>query len=145
MLSLINTHLNGFAPLQNKIFMYCLGSPSAVAMAPVISIVKEKSQENLDRPIDQITAWRFYKPKKMCSKKIVIIRRTFTSYVIMCELEVAKLSDTKMLNVEDHYKWASKIALERKQNDMTAKEREFGTPTAIIMRDYIDSKMSNWA
>ena len=143
MISLINTHLNGFAPLQNKIFMYCLGSPSAIAMAPVLEIVKEKKEVvNDNRPLDQITAWRFYKPNKTISTKISMRRHTFTSYVITCELEVAKLSDSKMTNAEDNYRYALKRMFEKKQFELTCKETETGTPTAIIMRDYIESKVS---
>jgi hypothetical protein len=139
MISLINTHLNGFAPLQNKILMYCLGSPSAIAMAPVLAIVEEKKQELNARPLDQITAWRFYKPNKKISTKISMRRHTFTSYVITCELEVAKLTDSKMTNAEDNYIYASKRMFEKKQFELTCKETEAGTPTAIIMRDYFEA------
>ena len=140
MISLINTHLNGFAPLQNKIFMYCLGSPSAIAMAPVLAIIEEKRDELKDtRPLDQITAWRFYKPNKPISNKISMRRHTFTSYVIIFELEVAKLTDSKMPNAEGNYIYASKRMVEKKQIELTCKETEIGTPTAIIMRDYFET------
>ena len=141
MISLINTHLNGLAPIQNKILMYCLGSPSAIAMAPVLAIVEEKRHELKDtRPLDQITAWRFYKPpNKKISNKISMRRHTFTSYVIIFELEVAKLTDSIMPNAEGNYIYASKRMVEKKQIELTCKETEIGTPTAIIMRDYFET------
>jgi hypothetical protein len=107
MLSLINTHLNGFEPLQIKIFMYCLGTPSAIAMAPVL---EEKKQKNLD---DDITAWRFYKPAKKNSRKISRLRHTFMSYVVKCELEVAKLTDSEMINAKENFKYAEQMLFDK--------------------------------
>ena len=140
MISLINTYLNGLAPIQNKILMYCLGSPSAIAMVPVVAIVEEKRKELKEtRPLDQMTAWRFYKPDKKVSNKISMRRHTFTSYVIIFELEVAKLTDSKMPNAEANYMYASKRLVEKKQIELTCKETETGTPTAIIMRDHFET------
>jgi hypothetical protein len=140
MISLINTYLNGLAPIQNKILMYCLGSPSAIAMAPVLAIVEEKKHELKNtRPLDQITAWRFYKPNQTVAKRNSMRRHTFTSYVIIFELEVSKLSDSKMPNAEENYKYASKRLVEKKQIELTCKETEIGTPTAIIMRDHFET------
>ena len=129
MLSLINTHLNGFEPLQIKIFMYCLGTPSATAMAPLISLVKEN-------PDHQITAWHFHKPEKKVSNKISRRSHTFVSYVVSCELAVAKLADITIANAKDNYICASSMLFKKRQLELTAKE-ENGTPTGIIMREYV--------
>ena len=40
--------LDGFNPLQNKILMYCLGSPSASVMKPLCVRVEAKRQEQTD-------------------------------------------------------------------------------------------------
>ena len=134
MLSLINTYLNGFEPLQIKIFMYCLGTPSATAMAPVL---EEKKQKNIG---DDITAWRFYKLEKKKSRQISRIRHTFVSYVVKCELEVAKLTDSEMINAKENFKYAEQMLFDTIYLRLTAKETEHGTPTGIIMRDYILEK-----
>jgi hypothetical protein len=37
--------LSGFYPLQNKILMYCLGSPSAAAMKPLCRQIVAKRRD----------------------------------------------------------------------------------------------------
>lgn len=137
MLSLINTHLNGFEPLQIKIFMYCLGSSSACIMKPVVSFVEEKRQENSG---DHITAWRFYKPVKEFHSKIY----TFTSYIIRCEIEVARIEDGNSRKKEalENLEYAKQMMFDMKYNKLANKETENGTPTGIIMRKYINNLFS---
>ena len=135
MLLLINTHLNGFEPLQIKILMYCLGSPSANVMKPVVSIVEEKRQENQEKSDDQITAWRFYKPAKEFDSKIF----TFSSYIIRCEIEVIKIEDGNPRKEEalENLGYAKQMMFDMKYNKLTTKDTENGTPTGIIMRKYV--------
>jgi hypothetical protein len=102
--------------------MYCLGSPTAIIMKPIVSIVEEKRQENINRPIDQITAWRFYKPAKKNSKKNSRVRHTFMSYVMKCELEVAKLSDSEMINAKENLKYAEQMLFDTIYLTLTDKD-----------------------
>jgi len=120
MLSLINTHLNGFEPLQIKIFMYCLGTPTANVMKPVVSIVEKKRQENHEKLDDHITAWRFYKPVKDFDSKIF----TFTSYIIRCEIGVAKIEDHDSRKEEalENLEYAKQMMFDMKYNKLIAKD-----------------------
>jgi len=135
LLSFFNTYLNGFEPLQIKIFMYCLGTSSACIMKPVVSFVEEKRQENQEKPDHQITAWRFYKPVKEFHSKIF----TFTSYIIRCEIEVARIEDGNSRKKEalENLEYAKQMMFDMKYNKLANKETENGTPTGIIMRKYV--------
>lgn len=55
------TYLDGFAPLQNKILLYCLGSDTATIMQPIVSEMEKRRQTTKD--INCETAWRCQKKK----------------------------------------------------------------------------------
>ena len=133
--------LDGFAPLQLKILYYCLGTHSAKAMALVISIVKERSLENPDLTLDQQTAWRFYELKSGTSRRRG--DNSFRGWVTYQELRVAKTTYAPdktreafvlLKTSESHVLYMHAL--------VTNKETTHGTPTGVIMRNYL-SKLFN--
>ena len=122
--------LDGLKPLQNKILMYCLGSPCATIMKPVCDLVEANSDAN------EATAFRYYKAPHGNKNRY---RRCGTP-LALCVIEDLRMikekkSILKVLSiqtVENLYK----NQFLQKQRELTKKE-ENGTPTGIIMRNYI--------
>jgi hypothetical protein len=83
--------LAGFQPLQNKILMYCLGSPSASIMKPVCVRVEAKKQEKLDTE-DEATAWRYKESVKNFNAYGRYKRpNTFGSFLGLCIIEELRM------------------------------------------------------
>ncbi len=83
--------LAGVQPLQNKILMYCLGSPSASVMKPVCARVEAKRQAKLDTE-DEATAWR-YKESAKNNNAYGRYKRpnTFGSFLGLCVIEELRI------------------------------------------------------
>ena len=142
MIQTMNTHLAGYEPLQNKILMYCLGSPTATLMKPIIDIVKEHKSNDMDLNCE--TAWRYFPPKKvgveMALKKAMSY--SFSSYIASKEMEIARLEmpgttpEEKEEVIEEVF-LAKNTLLQIAYHRLTIAERDNGTPTGIIMRNYM--------
>jgi hypothetical protein len=137
MLQLMINQLAGLNPLQNKILMYCLDSPSAAAMKPICAQIEAKRQEQ-DQELseNEATAWRYYKAEIKSTKRRKMVR----SYLGWCTVEELKLIKNQDPNLraeqEQIVKRISKTYLDLKISDLT-EEEENGTPTGVIMRKYI--------
>jgi hypothetical protein len=116
--------------LQNKILMYCLGSPCATIMKPICALVKDNSN------VHEATAFRYYNAphgNKNRYKKC----GTPLGLCVIEDLRMIKEKNSilKVLSiqiVENLYK----NQFLQKHTELTKKE-ENGTPTGIIMRNYI--------
>ena len=131
--SMIN-HLAGLYPLQNKILMYCLGTPSAEIMKPLCLQIEAKRRDQDDEDENKITAFRYYqsriKPKPKCI-------RSFLGWAVTEEAKLFKLRDPDLrADQEQVVKRCFETCFEFKLEDLTEKE-ENGTPTGVIMRGYI--------
>lgn len=131
-LQLMVNKLAGYEPLQNKILMYCLGSPSASAIKLLCNQVEVKRQDNKD----ESTAWNYYKSEIKSTKPRKFVR-SFLGWCIREEL--------KLLKIEYPYLTAKSEQIVNKNfqthfdikiSDLTA-EQENGTPSGIVMRKYI--------
>jgi hypothetical protein len=127
--------LSGFNPLQNKILMYCLGSPTAAIMKPVCELREDKiCSEN------ELTAWRYYK----APGNVNIYKKSW-SFLGLCVIEDLRMikekeSILKVLGikaVENLYK----AHLKKKLLNLNEKEKN-GTPTGIVMRNYMANLFS---
>jgi len=127
-------HLAGLYPLQNKILMYCLGTPSAEIMKPLCLQIEAKRRDQDDEDENKITAFRYYqsriKPKPKCI-------RSFLGWAVTEEAKLFKLRDPDLrADQEQVVKRCFETCFEFKLEDLTEKE-ENGTPTGVIMRGYI--------
>jgi hypothetical protein len=145
MLQLMIKHLEGFAPLQRKILLYCFCTDTALIMKPMCAQVEAVIQENPEIPIHMNTVWHIImRPRSIYSdiyknpEKMVMINTQ--GYVVYRELLVARiqvngnlLRDAMRLLIQIQEIW-----FETKYIILTRAE-ENGTPTGIIMRQYIRS------
>jgi hypothetical protein len=132
------TQLDGFNPLQNKILMYCLGSPTASIMKPLCARVEAKRQEQANEDENEVTAWRYKESRGNANAYGRQIRaNSFGSilglYVIE-ELQTMKEEDPilKQERIEKQKRLLQTL-LNIKQLELSQKEKN-GTPTGIIMR-----------
>jgi hypothetical protein len=96
MLQSMMIQLAGFQPLQNKILMYCLGSPSASVMKPLCVQVEAKRQKK-GVTEDEATAWRYKKSGKNNNAYGRYKRpNTFGSFLGLCVIE-----ELRMIKEED--------------------------------------------
>jgi hypothetical protein len=138
MLQSMITQLDGFNPLQNKILMYCLGSPTASIMKPLCARVEAKRQEQANEDENEVTAWRYKESRGNANAYGRQIRaNSFGSilglYVIE-ELQTMKEEDPilKQERIEKQKRLLQTL-LNIKQLELSQKEKN-GTPTGIIMR-----------
>ena len=132
MLQAMITQLDGLKPLQNKILMYCLGSPCATIMKPICALVKDKDNSDAN----EATAFRYYNAPHGNKNRY----RRCGKALALCVIEDLRMikeqkSILKVLSiqiVENLYK----NQFLQKHTELTKKE-ENGTPTAVIMRNYI--------
>jgi hypothetical protein len=130
------TELNGFNPLQNKILMYCLGSPSAVSMKTLCAQVGAKRRDQDDEDENKMTAFRYYKAEIKSSKLRKQVR-SYLGWVVTEELKLIKNQDPDLrADQERIVKTISKTYLNIRLCALTDEE-ENGTPTGVIMRKYI--------
>jgi hypothetical protein len=130
MLQAMMIQLDGLKSLQIKILMYCLGSPCATIMKPISALVKDNSDAN------EATAFRYYNAPHGNKNRY----RKCGTPLGLCVIEDLRMikekkSILKVLSirtVENLYK----NQFLRKHTELTKKE-ENGTPTGIIMRNFI--------
>jgi len=116
--------------LQNKILMYCLGSPCATIMKPICALVKDNSDAN------EATAFRYYNAPHG-NKNRYRKCGTFLAFCVIEDLRMIKEKKTilKVLSIRT-VEHLYKNQFLQKHTELTKKE-ENGTPTGIIMRNYI--------
>lgn len=132
MISVVKKYLNGFEPLQRKIWLYCFdATPSAQALHFVMNWINEKRFTNPDQLTDdEITAWRYYpfRPNvRPCT--------TFYELVIECEIRIARHPETDQQKRFDYY---AKMQVQFKNARLNAKETEHGTPSCICIRNHFE-------
>jgi hypothetical protein len=136
------TQLDGFNPLQNKILMYCLGSPSASVMKPLCARLEAKRQEREDEDENEMTVWRYYNKKFKTVNLYGTFKKynrfgSFLGYCVIEELRLMKEQDpTLKAEGIQNQKRLRQTLVEIRQFELNRKE-ENGTPTGIIMRKYM--------
>jgi len=125
------TKLDGLKPLQIKILMYCLGTDTADIMRP---IVKSIIQENPDKPI---TAWNYYMPQKYTYSSVYKKANmpNYGGYIVNHELRLARNTEDK--EFEQQLNKLKSAQLRLKYTILNDKETIHGTPTCIIIRNYM--------
>jgi hypothetical protein len=130
--------LDGLKPLQIKILMYCLGTDTADIMRPIVNKIKEIIQK---KPDNLITVWNYYmSPKNYYSsayKKAIMIN--MGGYIVHRELQIARYNSDCDLKkeCERQLNTIKSAHLRIKYTRLADKEMIHGTPTCIIMRNYI--------
>ncbi len=126
------TQLAGLKPLQNKILMYCLGSPSAAIMKPLCAQIEAKRRDQ----DDEATAFRYYTPEIKSSKRRKYIRSCLGRAIT----EEVKMIKNHYLDLRAEHERIVQMCFETyldNRMDILTKKEENGTPTGIIMRKYI--------
>ena len=145
MLQSMITKLDGLKPLQNKILMYCLGSPSAAIMKPLCAQVeaKRRDQDNRDdEDENKVTAFRYYTPEIKSSKRRKYIRSCLGRAIT----EEVKMIKNHYLDLRAEHERIVQMCFEAyldNRMDILTKKEENGTPTGIIMRKYIRCLSNN--
>lgn len=143
MLQSMMNQLAGYEPLQNKILMYCLGSPSASLMKPLCARVEAKRQEQANEDENEVTVWRYRESNYRESTRNVDFygrQNRANSYgsilglYVITELQTIKEQDP-ILKQERAQKQQIllKTLMTIKQLELRQKEKN-GTPTGVIMR-----------
>lgn len=135
------THLNGFAPLQNKILLYCLDSNTATVMQPIVSEMEERRKNTKD--INCETAWRCIEEKPDSIDAAIKKAQgfTFMTYLVSLEMTLARLempgsNRTKKNETEINLRMAKRSRFEITHNRLTSPDK-YGTPTGNLMRKYM--------
>lgn len=145
MLQLMIKHLEGFAPLQRKILLYCFCTDTALIMKPMCAQVEAEIQDNPEIPIHMFTVWHIIMlPRSIYSdiyktpKKMELM--STQGYVVYRELLVARMqiNDDLLRDALRLLAQIQEIWFEGRFMLLTRGE-ENGTPTGIIMRQYIRS------
>ena len=130
------SQLAGYEPLQNKILMYCLGTPSAAAMKLLCAQIGAKRRDQDDEDENKMTAFRYYKGEIKSNKPRKHVR-SYLGWVVREELKLIKNQDPDLrADQERVVKTLSKTYLEIRLCALTDEE-ENGTPTGVIIRRYI--------
>jgi len=135
------THLDGFAPLQNKILLYCIGSDTASVMQPIVAQMEERRKTTKD--INCETAWRCIE-EKPDSIDFAIKKAqgfTFITHVVSLEMTLARLEMpgsnlTKKNEIEINLRMAKRSLFGIIYNRLTSPDK-YGTPTGNLMRKYM--------
>ena len=136
MLQSMIKELDGLKPLQNKILMYCLGSPSAIIMKPLCAQVEAKRRDQDNEDENKVTAFRYYIPEIKSSKRRKYIRSCLGRAIT----EEVKLIKNHYLDLRAEHERIVQMCFETyldNRMDILTKKEENGTPTGIIMRKYI--------
>jgi hypothetical protein len=149
MLQLMKKHLEGFEPIQRKILLYCFCTETASIMKPMCAQVESEIQANPEIPIHMFTIWHLLMlPKNIYAniyknpKKMEMMNTQ--GYVVYRELLVARISldlISKPIIGREPLRLLAQIQeiwFEQRYALLTRAE-ENGTPTGIIMRQYIRS------
>jgi len=135
MLQSMIKELDGLKPLQNKILMYCLGTPSAAIMKPLCAQIEAKRRDQDDKDENKVTAFRYYKAEIKSTKLRTI--RSYLGWAVTEEVKLFKLQDPDLRAEQERIvKRCFDTSFDIKLSDLTEKE-ENGTPTGVIMRKYI--------
>jgi len=135
MLQSMIKELDGLKPLQIKILMYCLGTPTAAAMKLLCAQIEAKRRDEDDKDENKVTAFRYYTPEIKSSKPRRI--RSYLGWAVTEEVKMFKLQDPDLrAEQEEIVKRCFNTCFDIKLSDLTEKE-ENGTPTGVIMRGYI--------
>jgi hypothetical protein len=136
MLQSMIKELDGLNPLQNKILMYCLGTPSATIMKPLCAQVEAKRRDQDDEDENKVTAFRYYISEiKSCKR-----RKYIRSCLGRAITEEVKLIKNHYLDLRAEHERIVQMCFETyldNRMDILTKKEENGTPTGIIMRKYI--------
>jgi hypothetical protein len=151
MLQLMIKHLEGFEPIQRKILLYCFSTETALIMKPMCAKVEEKNQQIPESSIHihMFTIWQLLMPPKNIYSNIYknpkkMEHMNTQGYVVYRELLVARipldLICEPIISREPLRLLAQiqEIWFEQRYMLLTRAE-ENGTPTGIIMRQYIKS------
>jgi len=136
MLQSMIKELNGLKPLQNKILMYCLGTPSAAIMNPLCAQIEAKRRDQDDKDENKVTAFRYYTPEIKSSKPRKYIR-SYLGRAVTEEVKLFKLQDPDLRAEQERIVQMCFEAYLDNRLDILTKKEENGTPTGIIMRKYI--------
>ena len=135
MLQSMIKELDGLKPLQIKILMYCLGTPTAAAMKLLCAQIEAKRRDEDDKDENKVTAFRYYTPEIKSSKPRHI--RSYLGWAVTEEVKLFKLQDPDLrAEQEEVVKRCFNTCFDIKLSDLTERE-ENGTPTGIIMRGHI--------
>jgi hypothetical protein len=135
------TYLDGFAPLQNKILLYCLGSNTAAIMQPIVAQMEQRRLTTQD--INCETAWRCItqKPDKVGIALKKAKGYTFKTYLASLEMLLARLempgSDpTEKTVIENHVNMAKHRQITVINSRLTSPDIHC-TPTGNLIRKYV--------
>ena len=135
MLQSMIKELDGLKPLQIKILMYCLGTPSAAAMKLLCAQIEAKRRDEDDKDENKVTAFRYYTPEIKSSKPRRI--RSYLGWAVTEEVKLFKLQDPDLrAEQEEVVKRCFNTCFDINISDLTERE-ENGTPTSVIMRKYM--------
>jgi hypothetical protein len=145
MLQLMIKRLEGFAPLQRKILLYCFCTDTALIMKPICTQVEAEIQANPEIPIHMNTAWHITMPPRSIYSDIYKTPKKMElmstqGYVVYRELLVARMqiNDNLLRDAMRLLVQIQEIWFEGRYMLLTRGE-ENGTPSGIIMRQYIRS------
>ncbi len=135
------TYLDGFAPLQNKILLYCLGSNTASIMQPIVAQMEERRLTTKD--INCETAWRCI-TQKPDTVNIALKKAkgyTYKTYLASMEMLLARLempdSDpTEKTVIEHHVNLAKHRQFTTINSRLTSPDIHC-TPTGGVIRKYV--------
>ena len=130
MISTVKKYLNGFEPLQRKIWLYCFETtPSAQAFQFVMSMINEKRIQNPDQLTeDEMTAWRYYSFEPR-------LRQSSSLYEVVIEYELNAARNFEWIQKFDYY---AKTQVYLKNARLNARETEHGTPSCICIRNHFE-------
>ncbi len=137
------TYLDGFAPLQNKILLYCLSSNTAAIMKPIVTQMEERRETAKD--INCETAWRCI--EETPDSIDVAIKKaqgfTFMTHVVSLEMELARLEIpgsnlTKKNEIDINLRMAKRSLFGIIYNRLSSPDK-YGTPTGNLMRKYMSN------
>ncbi len=135
MLQSMIKELDGLKPLQNKILMYCLGTPSAAIMKPLCAQIEAKRRDQDNEDENKVTTFRYYTPEIKSTKLRTI--RSYLGWAVTEEVKLFKLQDPDLrAEQEEVVKRCFDTCFDIKLSDLTERE-ENGTPTGVIMRKYM--------
>lgn len=134
MLQSMIKELDGLKPLQIKILMYCLGTPSAEIMKQLCAQIEAKRRDQDDEDENKVTAFRYYTPEIKSKPRRI---RSYLGWAVTEEVKLFKLQDPDLrAEQEEVVKRCFDTCFDIKLSDLTERE-ENGTPTGIIMRKYM--------
>jgi hypothetical protein len=135
--ALMARHLCGEPYLQKAILLYCLGTPTADVMAP---LVKRAQQEREARGDVNVTAWRINRAKEMSLRSVNLRHKSGYSVRVsgiahelrLCKMEDSLQKQSFLRTLGRHRE--TEFALQ--YLDLTS-EAVGGTYSGVLMREYV--------